>query len=74
MKESCLTLLHSKRAKIVYSFGLFECNRIKLQNFSEEDSKKAKIVYNSGLSECNRVKLQTFSKEKFSAPDMEDIE
>ena len=32
-----------RKAKIVYNFGLFECNRVKW-------------VYNFGLSECNRVK------------------
>ena len=39
------------KAKIVYKFGLSECNRVKPVAI-----RKAKIVYKFGLSECNRVK------------------
>ena len=35
-----------KKAKIVYNFGLSECNRVK----------RNPIAYNFGHSECNRVK------------------
>ena len=38
-----LAFLSAIGLKIVYNFGLSECNRVK-------------IVYNFGLSECNRVK------------------
>ena len=48
-----------RKAKIVYNFGLSECNRVNMildfLSFNPIALRKAKIVYNFGLSECNRV-------------------
>ena len=60
-----------RKAKIVYNFGLSECNKVKSHESSKMSRmlnmftvnpqfnpialRKAKIVYNFGLSECNKV-------------------
>ena len=55
-----------RKSKIVYNFGLSECNRVKVNvynlglsecNFGLSECNRVKVnVYNFGLSECNRVK------------------
>ena len=52
-----------RKAKIVYNFGLSECNRVNhghpVYNFGLSECNRVNhghpIVYNFGLSECNRL-------------------
>ena len=50
-----------RKAKIVYNFGLSECNRV-VYNFGL--SKCNRVVYNFGLSESNRVTLTLLHSER----------
>ena len=49
-----------RKAKIVYNFGLSECNRVEKKH--EFAPLGIQIVYNFGLSECNRVKKNRVKK------------